>query len=80
MTNEEKARDITKLVWYPQKLTEYDIQWMLIEMAEWKEQQITKKACKWFKEEGYKYIGFNCITEDIVITDKFIKKFKKVIK
>lgn len=44
-TNEEKAKDMTKCIWYPQKLTEDYIQKMLIEMAEWKEQQMIEKAC-----------------------------------
>lgn len=45
MTNEEKAKDMTMCIWYPQKLTENDIQKMLIEMAEWKEQQESEKKC-----------------------------------
>lgn len=41
MKNEEKARDLTKCVWYPEKCTEKDIQDMLLEMAEWKDEQFS---------------------------------------
>lgn len=39
MTNKEKAKDITKCLWYPQSCTEEDIQRMLLEMAQWKDEQ-----------------------------------------
>ena len=39
MTNEEKAKDITKCLWFPQKCMEGDIQNMLMQMAEWKDEQ-----------------------------------------
>lgn len=42
MTNEEKAKDITKCLWFPQKCTEEDIQNMLMEMAQWKDEQFFK--------------------------------------
>ena len=42
MTNKQKAKDITKCLWFPQKCTECDIQNMLIQMAEWKDEQFQK--------------------------------------
>lgn len=37
--NVSKAKDITKCLWFPQKCTEEDIQNMLMEMAQWKDEQ-----------------------------------------
>ena len=43
ISNEEKAKDITKCLWFPQDCTEGDIQNMLVAMAEWKDEQFAKE-------------------------------------
>lgn len=39
ISNEEKAKEITKCVLFPQKCTEGDIQNMLMQMAKWKDKE-----------------------------------------
>lgn len=67
MKNKEKAKDMTRCLWYPQKCTEDDIQNMLIEMAEWKDEQFQEekkkwldKACEWIEPVFKNLAGYNC--------------------
>lgn len=80
MTNEEKAKDITKCLWFPQKCTESDIQNMLMVMAQWKDEQAAKEkrqwideACEWFWEQSFG----GWIEEP---TDELIEEFVKAMK
>ena len=77
MKNEEKAKDMTKCIWYPQKLTEDYIQKMLIEMAEWKEKKLIDKACEWLKDTLMSDEGGFPITSNGV--KEFIKDFKQAM-
>ena len=65
-TNEEKAHDIIKRQFYK---TTYDV---LLEMAEWKKQQIVDWVCDWLNEQA-----FGGWIDDPV--DELIDEFKKAI-
>lgn len=65
MTNEEKAEELRKTALpnplpdgYGMWLSAGDVDEVLIKMAEWKEQQIIKKACEWLENnvDGYMII------------------------
>jgi len=71
MTNEEKAKEITKCVWFPQKCTEGDIQNMLMQMAEWKDEQFAKEKERIVLETCEK------ITDQAKDDYKFFKKQKQ---
>ena len=57
ISNEEKAKDITKCLWFPQDCTEGDIQSMLVAMAEWKDKEWAERFKKAF--EGLWTASFN---------------------
>lgn len=65
MTNEQKAEEFRKTALpnplpdgYGMWLSAGDVDWVLIKMAEWKESQMTEKACEWLEDnvDGYMVI------------------------
>lgn len=65
MTNEQKAEELRKTALpnplpdgYGMWLSAGDVDWVLIKMAKWKEQQIIEKACEWLENnvDGYMVI------------------------
>lgn len=83
MTDNEKIRDILNRHYGHEVMAGSDL-WFtkqyqdrfahLLEMAEWKEQEMIKKACEWLESKScFGYI------EDVK-ADEFIEDFKKAMK
>lgn len=86
ISNEEKAKDITKCLWFPQKCTESDIQKMLIAMAEWKDEQfaqekqlLIKKACKWLKDNIENYYYLDEAYEQVISSKRLVEDLAKAM-
>lgn len=86
MTNEEKAKEISdayansKFIPTQEECVAYS---SAMQMAEWKEQQMIDKACKWLEEnvgeyEDIYYDVGGFVSPDFN-TEKFIKDFKKAM-
>lgn len=81
MTNEEKAEELRKTALpnplpdgYGMWLSAGDVDWVLIKMAEWKEQQIIEKTCEWLEDNLASF--WQCKLYDEIA---FINDFKQAI-
>lgn len=85
MTNEEKAKDMTKCLWYIDKCTEEQLQELLVEMAAWKDEQfaneksaLINRIFQEFEFENFTYVDIDgSLGFDY---DKFAKFLDKVAK
>lgn len=80
MTNDEKIDRMLKFYHGTKTLKDY-----LLEMAEWKQQQMVEKAVKWLKENTDKYVGREIEEYDMqyyghINIDSLIDDFKQAMK